>query len=100
MKAAMRYQSATYSAGSRRCAMVARNFGKQRELASFEPVIVAERQRDEPGQEGEAPHPRQRDAPFSVDHPDPAQARHQIIAFADEQGRKGTEDDAVDVDRS
>jgi len=52
-----------------------RNFGKQRELASFEPVIVAERQRDEPGQEGEAPHPRQRYAPFSADHPDPAQAR-------------------------
>jgi hypothetical protein len=73
MKAAMRYQSATYSGGSRRCYYdKERNFGKQRELASFEPVIVAERQRDEPSYEGEAPHPCQRYAPLSPDHPNAA----------------------------
>jgi len=64
------------------------NFGKQRELASFEPVIVAERQRDEPGQEGEAPHPCQR-TPILRGPPGPRTKRgHQIIAFADEQVEK------------
>ena len=75
------------------------NFGEERELACFKTVVRTEGQRNEPGQESDVPHPGERDAPLTPRHANAAQARHQIIAFADEQRRKRAEDDAVDVDR-
>ena len=76
-----------------------RDLGEQRKLARFEAVVVAERQRDERGRGDDVPHPGQRHAPLRPWHPHAAEARHQVIAFADEEGGKGAEDDAVDVDR-
>ena len=71
---------------------------KQRQLAGFETVIVAERQRDEAGHQDDVPDPGQRDAQVAPIHPHAAQARHQIVALADEQIGEGAHDDAIDVD--
>ena len=75
-----------------------RNFGEERQLARFEAVIVAERQRDEAGHQAEVPHPGQRTPKSAEYDPNAAQARHQIIALADEQIGEGAHDDAVDMD--
>ena len=89
----------------RNCAVIDRHddeewdFGKQRKLTRFQAVIVAERQRDERGGRNEIPHPGQGHAPLRPGHSHAAEARHQVVAFADEEGGKGAKDDAVDVDR-
>src|SRR5205807_8668477 len=72
------------------------NLGEQRELARLQAVILGERQRDEPRRQADVIQPRQRYAPLWPSHPHPAEARDQIVAFADEEGGKGTEDDAID----
>ena len=62
-----------------------RNFGEERQLARFEPVILAEPQPDETGHQADVPHPGQPARPTRPDTPNAAQPRHQIVAFADEQ---------------
>ena len=76
------------------------NFSEERELAGFKTVVRPERQRYQAGQESDAPNPSERDAPLAPRHSNAAQARHQIIAFADEQRRKRAEYDAIDVHRT
>ena len=76
-----------------------RDLGKQRELARFEAVVFAERQRDERSRHDDIPQPGQRYAQLRPWHPHTAKARHQVIAFADEERGKGAKDDAVDVNR-
>src|SRR6266700_5347334 len=76
------------------------NFSEERELARFKTVVRPERQRYEAGQESDAPHPGEWDSPLTPGHSNAAQARDQIIAFANEQRRKRAENDAIDVDRT
>ena len=66
----------------------------------FKTVVRTEGQRYQAGQESDAPQPGERDAPLTPRHANAAQARHQIIAFADEQRRKRAKNNAVDVDRT
>ena len=76
-----------------------RDLGEERKLARLEAVVLAEHQRDERRRGGDVPDPGERNVPLRPGHPHAAQPRHQIVAFADEEGGKRAEDHAVDVHR-
>ena len=77
-----------------------RNLRKQRKLARLQAVVLAEHQRDEGRRGDEVPDPGERDVPLRPRHLHAAQARHQVVALADEQRGERAEDHAVDVYRA
>ena len=76
-----------------------RDLGEERELARLKAVVLAEQERDQRRGRGQVPDPGQQHVPLRPGHAHAAKARDQVVAFADEEGGEGAEDDAVDVNR-
>src|SRR3546814_10126551 len=69
------------------------------ELAGLEALVPAQCQRQQADSDVDVPDPAHHRADLRPYHTHAAEARHQVVAEAEEEGGEGTEDDAVHVDR-